>query len=456
MKILLISPTSDPTIRTSKFAMIPQLAMHLIAGLTPEKHEVSIVEEELGPVDFDTPCDLVGISCMTSNAPRAYLIAQQFRRQGKKVVMGGIHPSILPEEALRYADSVVIGEAEGVWDRVLGDAESGKLQPRYHHPNPPLDRYVPKVMTGRKKRAFGIVPVMTTRGCPFDCEFCCVNNVFGNTVRHAPVGNVVRDITESGGRLFIFLDDNIIGNPTYARELFSAIKPLGIRWVGQASISFVKDEGMLKMAAESGCIGLFFGLESVSPKQLEKMRKSIKSIDKIEDAIKKVKDHGIGFHASIVFGFDDDTESIFEDTLRFLDRNRIYTVSLNTLTPYPGTKLYQRLKQQGRLLTEDWTHYDHKTVVFTPMHMTPSQLQAGRMWVFKEFTRLSSILKRAPYHLDHPLYFAGLSIGRRKACKQDLRRYPDLVSHTFAQETYAAKGEKKLPAEYDLSRSRAQ
>ena len=153
---------------------------------------------------------------MTSNAPRAYLIAQQFRRQGKKVVMGGIHPSILPEEALRYADSVVIGEAEGVWDRVLGDAESGKLQPRYHHPNPPLDRYVPRDMTGRKKRAFGIVPVMTTRGSPFDCEFCCVKNVFGNTIRHVPVGNKV-----SGPRLPYLCGGDLcrIGGEEIARRM---------------------------------------------------------------------------------------------------------------------------------------------------------------------------------------------------------------------------------------------
>jgi len=443
MKILLISPTTEQEIKTAKFSRIPQLALPLIAGLTPEKHEVHIVEEELEQIDFDASCDLVGISCMTSNAPRAYLIAQQFRMRGKKVVMGGVHPSVLPDEALRFSDSVVIGEAEGVWSQILEDAETGSLKPRYHKPYPPLDRYVPKTANGAKRRPFGIIPLMTTRGCPFDCEFCCVNNVFGHKVRHVPVAHVVRDITDSNGKLYMFLDDNIIGDPRYAREIFSAIKPLGIKWVGQASISFVKDESMLKLAAESGCVGLFFGLESVSRKQLEKMRKSIKDIDKIEEAIQKVKDNGIGFHASMIFGFDDDTVSIFEDTLNFLNKNKIYSVSLNTLTPYPGTRLYDRLKQQGRLLTEDWQYYDHKTVVFTPMHMTPSQLQAGRMWVFREFTKMSTILKKAPFYLDHPLYFAGLSIGRRKACRQDVRRYPSLVSHSFPQETYAEKAGKK-------------
>jgi len=153
----------------------------------------------------------------------------------------------------------------------------------------------------------------------------------------------------------------------------------------------------------------------------------------------------------MIFGFDDDTVSIFEDTLRFLNKNKIYSVSLNTLTPYPGTRLYDRLKQQGRLLTEDWQYYDHKTVVFTPMHMTPSQLQEGRMWVFREFTRMSTILKKAPFYLDHPLYFAGLSIGRRKACRQDLRRFPHLVSHSFPQETYTEKAGEKSFAALDAS-----
>ena len=436
MKILLVSPAQDPDIRTPRFAMIPQLALQLIAGLTPEKHQVRVIEEELEPIDFDAPCDLVGISCMTSNAPRAYQAAGEFKKRGKRVVMGGVHPTVLPEEALRHADAVVIGEAEGVWERVLEDAESGRLRRTYHQPSPPLDRYVPIDRTGARRKAFGVVPVMTTRGCIYDCEFCCVNTLFGRKVRHAPVENVVRQITESGGKLFMFLDDNIIGHPKYARRLFEAITPLGIKWVGQSSISFVKDEALMKIAAESGCIGLFFGLESVSPSQLRKMRKSIADIHLVEEAIKKIRGHGIGFHASMIFGFDDDTPAVFEETLRFLNRNRIYSVSLNTLTPYPGTKLYERMKAQGRLLTEDWRHYDHKTVVFTPMHMTPTQLQAGRMWVFREFTRWSTILKKAPHHLDHPLFFAGLSLGRRRACRQDLRRFPHLVSHGFPQHTF--------------------
>lgn len=436
MNILLISPVQDPEVKTSRFAMIPQLALQLIAGLTPEEHRVRVVEEELEPIDFDAPCDLVGISCMTSNAPRAYRAAAEFKKRGKQVVMGGVHPTVLPEEALRHADAVVVGEAEGVWEQVLEDAESGRLGGTYHQPYPPLERYVSIDHAGTRRKPFGVVPVMTTRGCPYDCEFCCVNNLFGKKVRHVPVENVVRQITESGGKLFMFLDDNIVGNPGYARRLFEAIKPLGIKWVGQSSISFARDETLMKLAAETGCVGLFFGLESVSTSQLKKMRKSISDIHRIEEAIKRIQGHGIGFHASMIFGFDDDTPEVFEQTLRFLNRNKIYSVSLNTLTPYPGTRLYRRMKAQGRLLTEDWRHYDHKTVVFTPMHMTPAQLQAGRMWVFREFTRWSTIMKKAPYHLAHPLFFAGLSLGRRRACRQDLRRFPHLVSHGFPQHTF--------------------
>jgi len=205
MKILLISPCKTTKARRSKFIMIPQLALHLIGALTPPEHEVKVIEEEIEDIPFDDECDLVGISCMTSNAPRGYRIAQEFRARGKKVVMGGVHPTLLPNEALRHADSVVIGEAEGVWRDLIKDAEKGRLQSTYHKPSPSLDEYVPiRTRGSAKKRFLDIMPVMTTRGCPYGCEFCCVHDIFGRKIRHVPVPNVVRDIAESEGKFFLF------------------------------------------------------------------------------------------------------------------------------------------------------------------------------------------------------------------------------------------------------------
>ena len=429
MKVLLISPSIAPDIKTPKGLMIPQLALHILEGLTPPEYEVKTVEEETERINLDEDSGLVGISCMTANAPRAYHLATEFKKRGKKVVLGGVHPTLLPDEALKFADAVVIGEAEGVWEQVLEDFRKGILRRTYHQPKPSLDRYIPlKFRKETKKRLFNIIPVMTTRGCPYSCEFCCVSDIFGKEIRHAPISNVVRDIEDSRGKIFIFLDDNIIGKPSYAKELFKAIKPYKIKWVGQASISFVHDAELMKLAADSGCAALFFGLESVAEAQLKTMRKSIKEIRGIEDAIKRVKDLGIHFHASMVFGFDGDTKETFPETLAFLQKNRVGTASLNVLTPYPGTRIYEQLKREGRLLTTDWKYYDHSTVVFKPKNMSPYELQAGEIWVKREFTKISSILRRLSGNLEHPLLHLALNLASRKNVKKDTQRLPNLVS----------------------------
>jgi radical SAM superfamily enzyme YgiQ (UPF0313 family) len=432
MKLLLISPCKDPSFRRSKFVLIPQLALHVIAGLTPEEHEVKIVEEEIEDINIDEECDLVGLTCMTANAPRAYHLAHQFRKRGKKVVLGGIHPTILPDEALQHADSVVIGEVEGVWRQLLDDFAAGKLRERYHKAYPVLNEFIDlRTRIQTRKRLFDVVPVMTTRGCPWGCDFCCVHDIYGRKIRHIPVENVVRDIVSSGRKFFLFLDDNIVGDPVYAKNLFKAIKPLSIKWTGQASISFVSNTELLDLAAGSGCTAMFFGLESVSKSQLKKMRKSIKDLQKLEDAIRRVKDAGIYFHASMIFGFDDDTVDVFPETLTFLEKNRISSASLNVLTPYPGTKIYRQFLQEDRLLTNDWKYFDHNTVVYQPVKMTPFELQAGRMWIASEFTKLSSIARKLPYHLDHPLYHLAMNLGIRRIIGTEMRSLPKTASTIF-------------------------
>jgi len=427
MKILLISPLKNPQFKRPKGIRIPQLALHILAALTPENYEVKIIEEEIDDIDLDEECDLVGISCMTSNAPRAYIIAREFKNRGKKVVMGGVHPTLLPDEASQHCDSVVIGEAEGVWKDLLEDFSRGKLKKKYYKPYPSLENYIPiRHRKEVKKRLFNVIPVMTTRGCPFRCDFCCVHDIFGRKIRHIPIPNVIRDIEESEGKVFLFLDDNIMGDPEYAKKLFRVLKPLKILWGGQASISFVKNQELIKLAADSGCGGLFFGLESVSMVQLEKMRKSIKEIYKIEEAIKRVRGEGIHFHASLIFGFDDDTVDIFPRTLDFLEKNNIGTADFNILTPYPGTRTYAQLKKENRLLTEDWRYYDHSTVVFRPKNLSPLELQAGRLWIIREFTRVPAILKRLPFNLSQPLFHIAVNFASRKSIINEIKDYSEI------------------------------
>jgi radical SAM superfamily enzyme YgiQ (UPF0313 family) len=393
------------------------------------------VDEEEEVLNMDEDCDLVGISVMTANAPRSYRISQEFRKKGKTVVLGGVHPTILPEEALNFCDSVVIGEAEGVWERVINDFEKGELQRRYHDPRPNLDKYVPKDFSKvLKKGFFKLVPLMTTRGCPYNCDFCCVTNLYGSKIRHIAIENIVKDIVkskEAGARNFMFLDDNIVGHPKYAKELFKAIKPLKIHWVGQASLSFVKDSELMQLAADSGCRALFIGLESVSVDQLKTMRKTIKDIKNLEAALKKIKDMGILIHASMIFGFDNDTPNVFDDTVDFLIKNKVSTVSFNVLTPYPGTKTYNDLKEAGRLLSDDWTYYDHNTVVYKPVGMSPYELQEGKTMARKRFYRTSSVLRRLTGNLYNPVIYLATNYGNMKQTRVEAKRNKVLKETLF-------------------------
>lgn len=443
MKILLISPRRGPNLKQQKSIMMPQLALDLLAGLTPPEHAVTIVEEEYDAIDLDADCELVGLSCMTSNAPRGYELAREFKKRGKTVVMGGVHPTILPEESLQHADAVVVGEAEGVWPRLLDDFAHGRLERTYHDPRPPLDTYVPvKPRKRLSKGLFHVVPVMTTRGCPYNCDFCCVHDIYGPKVRHVAIGNIVRHIVDSRGKIFMFLDDNIMGDPGYAKELFRAITPLGIKWGGQASLSFVQDTELLRLAKDSGCGALFLGLESVSEQRLAKMRKSIPKIEKIEEAIRKLRGAGIYPHGSVVFGFDEDTPRTFRDTLEFLKRNDIGSAAFNILTPYPGTRIYRQLKAEGRIFTDDWRYYNHNTAVFRPKNLSLPELLAGRIWTRNEFTKPSAALRRLPANRAHPLLHLAINMASWRSTRNQIKGFPNIASDLHRMES-RARGEEE-------------
>ncbi len=424
MKILLISPSVDPNGKTNKQMLMPQLALFILEGLTPKEHQVVTLDEEAEDIDLEQDCDLVGISFMTSNASRAYWLAREFKKRGRTVVLGGVHPTLLPDEASPHGDSVVIGEAEGVWAELLEDHQKGRLKKIYHEPRPDLSTYVPKNFSKITKRhLFGMVPIMTTRGCPYHCDFCCVTDLFGKEIRHIPIENVVRDIKESGKKIFMFLDDNIIGHPGYAKELFAALKPLKISWVGQSSISLlVKDDELLKLAVESGCKGLFVGLESVKEAQMSSMRKSFTSVQGLEDGLKKVHRAGIFVLASMIFGFDEDTEDVFDETVKFLIKNKVHSVAFNVLTPYPGTKTFRKMKEEGRLLTDGWKYYDHSTVVFQPKNMSPYELMVGKIRARKAFYGPWSILRRLRANLRHPLVYLAMNWGHFKGVRVEEKR----------------------------------
>jgi radical SAM superfamily enzyme YgiQ (UPF0313 family) len=423
VKILLLSPSQNASVRTPSALQIPEVALQVLAALTDERHDVRIVMEEFEDVDLSVEPDLVGLSLMTANAPRGYKLADHFRSKGAKIVIGGIHPSVLPDEALRHADAVVVGEGEPVWPDVVADVEAGRLRPRYQADGPAELVKVPHPRRdlGAVKRFMNVNPLMTTRGCPYDCEFCSVSRVYGRRVRTFPIDWVVEDVKLSGRKYHLILDDNVIGRPDYALELFKALRPLGIRWVGQSSLLLANRPDLLRAARDSGCRGLFVGMETVSEASMKRMKKSFRDLRDVEQAIDRIQAAGIRFHASVVFGFDTDDLAIFDDTLAFLMKGRVHSATFNILTPYPGTAIYDALKREGRLFTEDWAHYDHSTVVFRPARMTPRELAEGQHRVKLRFYRLGSILKRLPRHIRHPVFFLAINLAMRFA-----RRRADL------------------------------
>jgi len=425
MRLLLLSPSNKLGRKVLKAIRMPQLGLHILASLTPNDVDITVMDEEIREIDFSLDFDLVGISCMTATANRSYQLADRYRQKGSIVVLGGIHPTILPQEAIQHADAVVIGEAEGCWGGVIDDFKKGRLQKFYHVPEPDLAKFpFARRDFHIDKALFNCVGLVTTRGCPYACEFCSVTDFYGRKIRHRPVSMVVEDIKQSGSKTFLILDDNVAGHPEYSKELFEALIPLDIKWVGQSSMSLAKDKEMLKLCRLSGCAALFFGLESVSPSSLIGMKKTLKSIEETEEAIKIIQDNGIAFHPSIILGFDTDTKAIFDDTLEFLARAKLPTMALHVLTPYPGTRTYQRFKDQGRIISHDWSHYDHHTVVFQPKNMTPQELAEGHRYVQSEFYSFSSILRHIPFilrvspiNLRRTLLFLLLNIAGKSVAK---------------------------------------
>jgi radical SAM superfamily enzyme YgiQ (UPF0313 family) len=386
MRLLLVSPCRDIAKRVTNGFKFSQLTLHVLASLTPADVEITAVDEDIADIDYSKSYDLVGITCMTATSRRAYHVGDLFRARGSKVVMGGIHPTVLPNEALLHADAVVAGEAEGCWASLVEDCRNHRLQKIYHSQFPDLQGApLPRRDLGIDRTIFNTVGLETTRGCPYNCEFCSVTDFYGPHIRHRAISSVVEDVRRSGSRLFLITDDNVTGHPAYSKELFRALAPLGITWVGQSSIKLAQDREMLTACRKSGCAVLFFGLESVSTVGMQSLRKSYHSVDETEEAIRIIQDHGIAFHPSIVLGLDTDTTAIFDDTLEFLYRNRIPSLTVNVMTPYPGTRIHQRLSEEGRLLAKDWFYYDHKSVVFQPKHMSPEQLQDGYRHVLRSF-----------------------------------------------------------------------
>lgn len=425
MKLQIIFPKwPDDSLWGQIYFRFPYLVLTSLAALAHDEWDVSILDENVEPIDFTNPPDLAAISLMTPLAKRGYEIADNFRKQGVPVVLGGIHPTTMQEEARAHADAVVLGEAEKTWPQVLTDFKKGTLR-SFYQPSSfcRLEGLrVPRRDLLRRKSYFFVNTLQTTRGCPFDCEFCSVTSFYGRTYRTRPVHEVIDEIGQMEKGFLFFVDDNIAGTHAYAKALFEALIPLKVKWFSQSSLSIAKDRELLKLAQKSGCKGLFIGFESLSQDSLKAMGKSINRVTEYREAVEAIHAHSIGIQGSFIFGTDFDDVTVFSDVLRFIEKIRLEAVLFSILTPFPGTRIRETLAGEKRIIHNNWEKYDMNHVVFQPKKMTPVQLQEGFNWAYDRLYGYRSIFKRLFPFGRNSLFFGIQNHGFRQAWKKTVIR----------------------------------
>lgn len=426
MRITFIRP--DMNAGRSGDAIEP-LVFAVLAGLTPPDVRCRLYDERVEPVPFDEPADLVAMTVDTFCARRAYQIAAHYHQRGTPVVMGGHHPTLLPAEALGYATAVVIGDAEDTWPAVVADARCGALRRTYRSTLPGLEgiRFDRGIFAG--KRYLPVSLVQWTRGCRFACDFCSVHAFYGQSIRKRPIPEVVADIRASGRRHVIFTDDNLFCDPDSAAKLCAALRPLGIRWSCQISLDVAAREDLVRAMRQCGCFSVTVGFESLVPATLREMNKQwVGGAGRIEELVRVFRRHGITVYGSFVFGYDYDTEAVIDRTVEFAIRSKLFLANFNPLTPTPGSPVYERLRDAGRLIGDPWWlagGYRFGQPTFCPKLISGEQLVDGCYRARARFNSAGSILLRGldlrancstPYHAG--MYVAANVVTRREVFRK--------------------------------------
>jgi radical SAM superfamily enzyme YgiQ (UPF0313 family) len=381
------------------------LTLPYLAGLTPPDVEVDLRYLGQKPIDgdYDKDYDLIGISALTTHAEAAFRVADTFKERGRTVVMGGIHPTMDPDHAQEHCDAVVVGEAETLWPKLIQDLKNGCLKKRYKDEQFPDLKDIPSprfdlLDLGRTAEKV-YYPVLTSKGCPNHCEFCFVPELFGGRLRTRPLEDVVRDVKaivdNTNSRKINFVDDNVIGHRKYAKRLFKEIAPFKIKWAGECTLDIADDPELLDLAAKSGCIQLSVGMESINEKSLAEVGKSANLVANYPDQIRKIQEKGIVLATNIMFGFDHDSIESLLHTPEMLIRWKVPFLAPFVLRPVVGTRLYERLEKEDRLLPEA-THLNTRTDVatFIPKQMSPEELDQVFQKAVRRFYSLPSVARR--------------------------------------------------------------
>lgn len=373
------------------------LTISILGALTPPEIETEFFDDRIELIDYDTGTDLAVITLETYTAMRGYDIAAKFRARGKKVVFGGYHATLMPEEAARYGDCVVTGNAEAVWEAMLADFARGGLQKRYSGA-PCYKHILPdrRILTGKKYLPISLVE--TGRGCGHRCEFCAISAYYGCRYHPKPMQDIIGELASTSHKYHFLVDDNLIADRSHAMSLFQKMQPLGVKWAGQGTLAMAKDPEMLRAMKSSGCEVILIGFESLNGASLEQMNKSWEgALGERGELVNRIHDAGIGIYATFVFGFDGDTERTFEQTVQFAKRHNFYTAAFNHLLPFPGTATYARLKAENRLIYDKWwmeRGYRYGDLAFTPKHMSAEKMSALCRQARREFAAAPTVLRR--------------------------------------------------------------
>jgi radical SAM superfamily enzyme YgiQ (UPF0313 family) len=407
--ILLIQPENEEInrFRRKQFNNFTQLTVPYLAGFIDEKcYNITLVDEYNGKIPFHLPFDLIAITVNTPNASHCYRISDRFREKGAKVVMGGPHATLLPDETKKHCDYLLMGECEDTWPQFLNDFHEGIAKALYKPEKLPDLTNLPAPrwdLVKRRKMMKGAV--FATRGCPYHCRYCNLKQIYGDTFRTRPVDEVIREIGLLPSGFFVFWDDNLFADKQYAKKLLNALIPLKKKWAAQVTMRDCMDNELLEIARDAGCLYLFIGLESFSEQSLHDAGKPINKVEDYRTVIDTIHRYKIMVQAGIVFGFDSDTTDIFDTTLKACERIGIDGVTVSILTPFPKTPLYQQLESEGRLISHDWHLYNSKThVTFTPKRMSVDELFSGYMRFRKKFYSLRSFIKRMRKSKTHTGY----------------------------------------------------
>lgn len=443
-KILFINPSNkvDVLFSVPAFRMPPLNLLYLQHLTDNNRYDVCMCDENVDDLQYylNKSYDLVAITCLTSNAPRAYEIADIFRKGGTPTIMGGIHVSMLPDEASNYADSVVIGEAERIWSTVLNDFENNELKKRYVGGLvQPSD--IP-VLKGRDRGENYYMPniLQTARGCPMDCEFCSVTKFHGGGFRPRSISDVLEEISYLKGDVLIFADDNILGYgksaEIRAKQLFEGMVERGVKkkWGSQVSINIGTNLGLLRWAAKSGAKGFFVGMESLNQKVLERMGKHFNlkvGIKRFREIIRKIHDHGIAVLGGFILGNDEDDKDVFKRTAEFVLESELDAVQYSIATPLPGTRLFERLSKEGRIIFKkfpgDWRYFDMFHVTFIPKRFDPDELKEEVSKMYSLTNKPLPAVKRAfkslvvTKYLTGSVYLLGFNLGYWKGYREVIR-----------------------------------